>query len=160
MSMEIKKTISHFAYKIEEKPGGGFIAQPLDPANAPIEGATREEVMQKIQAQSVAELERELPELLNAGGLEGKLANLLASKAGLQGAVKVNITTTTKRLGDTASTTTTGSIADPNLLPSPVANGPIIRSDAGSGSDRTGTALRILAALIALGAIVYFLSHR
>ena len=149
--MEIKKTISHFAYKIEEKPGGGFIAQPLDPANAPIEGATREEVMQKIQAKSVAELERELPELLNAGGLEGKLANLLASKAG----VKVNINIT-KRIDGT--TTSASNVADPNLLPSTVANGPIIRSDA--GSDRTGTALRILAALIALGAIAYFLLTR
>lgn len=153
--MEIKKTISHFAYRIEEKPGGGFIAQPLDPANAPIEGATREEVMQKIQAQSVAELERELPELLNAGGLEGKLANLLASKAGVKGAIKVNITTTRT---DGTTTATSSSIANPNLLPPPVASGPIIRSDA--GSDRTGTALRILAALIALGAIVYFLAHR
>ena len=153
--MEIKKTISHFAYRIEEKPGGGFIAQPLDPANAPIEGTTREEVMQKIQAQSVAELERELPELLNAGGLEGKLVNLLASKAGVKGAIKVNITTTR---ADGTTTATSSSISDPNLLPSTVANGPIIRSD--EGSDRTGTALRILAALIALGAVAYFLLTR
>src|ERR1051326_4215655 len=91
MSMEIKKTISHFAYRIEEKPGGGFIAQPLDPANAPIEGTTREEVMQKIQAQAVAELELKWPELLIAEGLEGKLVNLLGSKAGVKGQIKVNI---------------------------------------------------------------------
>ena len=155
MSMEIKKTVAHFAYKIEEKPGGGFIAQPLDPANAPIEGATREDVMQKIQARSVAELQRELPELLNAGGLEGKLANLLVSKAGLKGTVNVSITTTRS---DGSTTATSNAVANPSLLPPPTTSGPIIRSD--SGSDRTGTTLRILAALIALGAVVYFLAHR
>lgn len=153
--MEIKKTISHFAYRIEEKPGGGFIAQPLDPANAPIEGATREELMQKIQATSIAEIERELPELLNAGGLEGKLANLLVSKTGLKGALKVDITTTRT---DGTTTATTTSVANPSLLPSINATGPIIRSD--PAADRTGTALRILAALVALGAIVYFFLNR
>lgn len=153
--MEIKKTITHFAYKIEEKPGGGFIALPLDPANPPIEGATREELMQKIREKSTAELERELPELLNQSGLEGKLANLMASKAGVKGAIKVNITTMRT---DGATTETSTSVANPSLLAPPTQSGPIIRSDA--GSDRSGTMLRILAALIALGAIIYFLAHR
>ena len=48
--MEIKRLISHFVYRIEARPGGGFIARATDPAVPPIEAATREELQQKIRA--------------------------------------------------------------------------------------------------------------
>ena len=34
--MELKRLISHFTYRIEPKPGGGFIAHASDPAVAPL----------------------------------------------------------------------------------------------------------------------------
>jgi hypothetical protein len=42
--MELKRLISHFTYRIEPKPGGGFIAHPADPSVAPLEAPTREEL--------------------------------------------------------------------------------------------------------------------
>ena len=47
--MELKRLISHFTYRIEPKPGGGFMAHPSDPSVAPIEAPTREELQKKIQ---------------------------------------------------------------------------------------------------------------
>lgn len=52
--MDLKTLTKKFAYKIEAKPEGGFIARATDPEIPPIEGATREEVQQKIRA-TVAE---------------------------------------------------------------------------------------------------------
>ena len=61
--MEIKRLISHFTYRIEPKPGGGFIAHATDPAVPPLEAATREELQEKIQANIAAALVREFPGL-------------------------------------------------------------------------------------------------
>jgi len=61
--MELKRLISHFTYRIEPKPGGGFIAHASDPAVAPLEASTREELQQKIQANIAANLAAEFPGL-------------------------------------------------------------------------------------------------
>ena len=42
--MDLKCLITHFTYRIEPKPGGGFIAHATDPAAPPLEAATREEL--------------------------------------------------------------------------------------------------------------------
>jgi len=47
--MEIKHLVQQFAYRIEPKPEGGFIARSSDPSIAPLEAPTREELQQKIQ---------------------------------------------------------------------------------------------------------------
>src|SRR5215469_11868350 len=49
--IETTKIISKFSYVTKPKPGGGFIAYSSDPTMVPIEGATEEEVQQKILAQ-------------------------------------------------------------------------------------------------------------
>jgi len=49
--IETTKIISKFSYVTKPKPGGGFIAYSSDPTMEPIEGATEEEVQQKILAQ-------------------------------------------------------------------------------------------------------------
>src|SRR5205807_9887900 len=41
--MEIKRLITHFTYRIEPKPEGGFIAHAADPSVPPLEASTREE---------------------------------------------------------------------------------------------------------------------
>ena len=61
--MELKRLISHFIYRIEPKPGGGFIAHPSDPSVAPIEAPTREELQKKIQENILAGLSAQFPGL-------------------------------------------------------------------------------------------------
>jgi hypothetical protein len=61
--MELKRLISHFTYRIEPKPEGGFIAHASDPAVPPLEAATRQELQQKIQANIAAALASEFPGL-------------------------------------------------------------------------------------------------
>ena len=62
-SMDFKRLISHFTYRIEPKPEGGFIAHPSDPTVPPLEASTREELQQKIQANIGAALAAEFPGL-------------------------------------------------------------------------------------------------
>jgi hypothetical protein len=61
--MELKHLITHFTYRIEPKPEGGFIAHATDPAVQPIEAPTREELQQKIQANIASGLAAEFPSL-------------------------------------------------------------------------------------------------
>lgn len=62
-TMELKRLISQFTYRIEPKPEGGFIAHASDPAVPPLEAATRQELQQKIQANIAAALAAEFPGL-------------------------------------------------------------------------------------------------
>jgi hypothetical protein len=61
--MELKRLITHFTYRIEPKPEGGFIAHASDPTVPPLEAPTREELQQKIQANISAALAAEFPGL-------------------------------------------------------------------------------------------------
>jgi hypothetical protein len=61
--MELKRLISHFTYRIEPKPGGGFIAHPADPSVAPLEAPAREELQKKIQENILAGLSAQFPGL-------------------------------------------------------------------------------------------------
>jgi hypothetical protein len=61
--MELKRLITHFTYRIEPKPEGGFIAHATDPTVPPLEAPTREELQGKIQANIAAGLASEFPGL-------------------------------------------------------------------------------------------------
>ena len=61
--MELKQLISHFTYRIEPKPGGGFIAHASDPTVAPLEAPTRAELQAKIQENIRAALSAQFPGL-------------------------------------------------------------------------------------------------
>ena len=61
--MELQRLISHFTYRIEPKPGGGFIAHPSDPNVAPIEALTRDELQKKIRENILAGLSAQFPGL-------------------------------------------------------------------------------------------------
>jgi len=61
--MELKRLITHFTYRIEPKPEGGFIAHATDPSIPPLEAATREELQRKIQANIAGALAAEFPGL-------------------------------------------------------------------------------------------------
>src|SRR5215470_12855933 len=64
--MDFKRALSQFIYRIEPKPGGGFIATCKDPSAPAIEGSTREEVQQKIQESIAANLGAQFPALQSA----------------------------------------------------------------------------------------------
>jgi len=61
--MELKRLLSHFTYRIEPRPEGGFIAHASEPGIPPIEAPTRAELQQKIQANIAAALGTEFPGL-------------------------------------------------------------------------------------------------
>lgn len=61
--MDLKQLVNHFAYKIEPKPEGGFIARATDPSVPPLEAPTREELKQKIQQNILTTLSAEFPGL-------------------------------------------------------------------------------------------------
>ena len=69
--MEFKTVLSRFIYRIEAKPGGGFIATCKDPTAPAIEGATREEVQQKIQESIAENLATQFPALKSALAANG-----------------------------------------------------------------------------------------
>jgi hypothetical protein len=82
--MESKHTFfSKFLYSIEPKPEGGFIARSKDPNIPQIEGATREEIDQKIQASIGADLAAQFPGLkLPLASKEVKLSYHVEPKPG------------------------------------------------------------------------------
>jgi len=76
--MELKRLVQQFAYKIEPKPEGGFIARPSDPSIPPLEAPTREELQHKIQERLVNSLGERFPALKQAlqdQHLQGKKLN-------------------------------------------------------------------------------------
>ena len=61
--MDFQTIARKYAYKIEPKPEGGFIARATDPTVPAIEGATREEVQRKIRETIAAGLAQAFPGL-------------------------------------------------------------------------------------------------
>ena len=61
--MELKKLVTRYVYRIEPKPGGGFIAHATDPDVPPLEAPTRAELQQKIQETIMAGLAADFPGL-------------------------------------------------------------------------------------------------
>ncbi|HEV2113780.1 MAG TPA: hypothetical protein VGR50_06490 [Terriglobales bacterium] len=136
--MEIHNSTTHFSYRIEAKPEGGFIARSSDPGMETLKGTSKEELMQKIQAKAMAASGVNLGSGFKLGGLQVAVTR------------KVNVTTSS------SNSALTGDAAQPNALQSSRSfTSPVQRS-----SDTTGTMLRVLAAVIALAALAYFFLHR
>jgi hypothetical protein len=62
-TVDLKRIISTFTYRIEPNPQGGFIAHANDPSLPPLEAPTRMELQQKIQASISDALAKEFPGL-------------------------------------------------------------------------------------------------
>ena len=131
----METSVTKFVYRIEPNPAGGFIARPSDPSLEPIEGATREEVQQKIQAKITEMIQSQLPTELKLGPLNVKINR------------KVTVTT--------RSTTT----PDANVqLPSAQNLATQNTLDATAPSSETiSTILRVTAGVLALLTLMYFL---
>jgi len=61
--MDLKRLITQFAYRIEPKPEGGFIAHATDPSIPPLEAPTRQELQKEIQERIFAAISAEFPAL-------------------------------------------------------------------------------------------------
>jgi hypothetical protein len=61
--MELKHLVKQFSYRIEPKPGGGFIARSTDPAIPALEASTREELQRQIGEKLSAALAESFPGL-------------------------------------------------------------------------------------------------
>jgi hypothetical protein len=81
--MELANFIKRFAYRIEPKPEGGFIARSTDPTVPSLEAPTREELQQKIQANLAAALQEKFP------GMKLPLPNQAVKNLGIQYEVHV-----------------------------------------------------------------------
>jgi len=73
--MDLKRLVTQFAYRIEAKPGGGFVAHASDPSAPTLDAPTREELRKKIQEKILATLSVEFPGLkLPLDGTQQQLA--------------------------------------------------------------------------------------
>jgi hypothetical protein len=142
-----------FAFHIEPKPGGGFVAQSIGPDSKPIEGATHEEVHNRFVEKLADYL---LPTLSNAIGRQLNSGDI---RIFVNPKVNVSAKTVTHKwtfgngntllpvAGQPGATLTQqiGSLRDPSD------NSPIKPE-----TNRSGTIFRLLMILLGLGALLYF----
>jgi hypothetical protein len=174
--MEITKIASMIAYRIEAKTDGGFIAHPLDPAMGTIEGATRQEVQEKIQAKIGELLAQKLTAGLNSdkggfghaleratGMIEGrmpeeaqekiqaKIGELLAQQ--LPASVNSGgVTVTVNRKVSFTTRDASGTVFTKRQPESGSFSIPATIIPSSSG----GTMLRVIAALLGVAALLYY----
>ena len=134
---DIKTSVqtSNIRYRIDAKPEGGFVATSSDPGMPAIEGATREEVQQKIEAAITDMISKELPTVFKLGNLSVRLNS------------NIKFSTRTGSSSPAASDALANSPAQA-VLPSSAA--PIV-PERGSG-----TVLWIIVGLMVLAALIYF----
>lgn len=153
MDIHVNKASSKFSYRIEEKPGGGFLARSDDPTMEAVEGETREEVINKLEglflvkAGLPAGISAGVTKLLGGVNFDLKIAKNMTVRRRNEG--KALSADEQKMLTELAGP----QLQTPSLQTQPTTD--FQRELAKSSSDSTGTILRIIAALIALGAIVY-----
>jgi hypothetical protein len=61
MTGKIKTTVTKLSYRIEPAHDGGFVGVPSDPTLGNVEGATREDVQQKIRAKLEELVQQQMP---------------------------------------------------------------------------------------------------
>lgn len=61
--MESKQITTQVTYRVEPKPGGGFIAHPTEGSGSTLEAPTREDLQEKIREQSLSSVLAEFPGL-------------------------------------------------------------------------------------------------
>jgi hypothetical protein len=144
-----------FAFHIEAKPGGGFVARSTDPSQPPIEGATQEEVKQRLAEKLAGMLGNDvLPELSQALGKptdSGDVKVVVNRQVGLStrfGSPMPTLSDVQELPGTVQAEGVNESIVDLNR------NRPIISSAGGNWG-----LFRFLVALLVLGAMAYFFLH-
>jgi len=149
--MDTKTITTKFRYRIEPKPGGGFVARAEEGPAESIEGATREEVQQKIDDKLTLifgemlhndKLTQMVGEMLHdhkkVGGTEFKLG-------GAQ--IRVNVT----------STSSTNRLSKPSV---PSAGDLATTPSAEPQFESSNKSWLVIALLVALGAVLMYLIKR
>jgi hypothetical protein len=125
---------SKFSYRIEPKPDGGFIATSSDPGMSPLEGATREEVQQKIEA-TITDMIGKLPAIFTLGNLTVRLNS------------NINLTTRTQSNPQTGT----------DVVSNSPAQSPMLSSDSPIIPERNSSwFLRAFVGVIAMAVLIYF----
>lgn len=89
--MDTKTTMTTIRYRIEPKPGGGFIARAEEGPGETLEGSTREEVQQKVDDKLTALV----GDMLHNDKVTEMVGNLL-HKSGKIGGVNLQVNVTSK----------------------------------------------------------------
>ena len=141
--MDIKTTTTTLRYRIEPKPGGGFIARAEEGSADNLEGATREEVQQKIDDK----LTSLVGAMLHNDKLSAMVADL-AQKGGKSGGfnVKVNVTSTSSK-----------SLRSQPAVPS--AGDMAVAPSSGPRFESSNKLWMFLALLVAIAALMYLLKR-
>jgi hypothetical protein len=129
--MNLKATMTKLIYRIQPKPEGGFVGIPADPAMERIEGATKEEVQEKIQAKITETIGSQLPASLKLGPLNITINH------------ELNVTTRTEPHTPFAPTPQSDPMVT-NLTSEPIVP-----------SGGSGTAWLVIATVIAIAALLY-----
>ena len=130
-SVTTTKTMS---YQIHEKPDGGFSGVPSDPSLGTVEGATREEVLEKIEARLTDVLQTQLPHF-KFGSVNVKLNRKIALAPSKEAEQML------EELQQQADTPLSGPL-------------PIAPAESGN------KVLRFVFALIVAFAVMYYIAHR
>ena len=137
--MDVKASKQHLSYRIVVKPEGGYIATSSDPGCEPLEGATQEEVVEKVRQKTAALLGRALPaDLFKLGGLTVKVHK------------KINISTMTNQAGAQPIFSKSDSMLLDGTSPAAI-------EPRGSG---LGALLYLVGALVTLLSLAYLWMHR
>ena len=154
--MDIQTITKKYAYKIEPKPEGGFIARPSDPTVPPIEGATREEVQRKIRETVLAGLSQAFPDVepvvtTPRVGMAYNITKSTVIRGGVglftdlyQGLIADRFITNTPAVASFTTTSGLVALSNPNSV-CPNSGGATRRRSAGmpaSGSGRSGRRCR------------------
>jgi hypothetical protein len=129
--MEFKRRVTNFTYRIDPRPEGGFIAHATDPTAPPLEAASREELLQKIEVEIAANVASKFP------GLSRPLEKQLKSAFHLDGMPSDGFATHSANPNEPAT-----------------GESPIIPK---GGPGRT--IFRFLFALLVVATLLYFFSH-
>ena len=132
-----RRSVSKFSYRMEEKPEGGFVAHPSDPAMGVIEGVSREEVQQKINEKLGALIGEQLPDSFGNSNEIGVTTNHNVSVQFLRG-------------GSSAPSAITGNQMRTTSTPG-------IRISFNSGS--VGRIVRFLVTVAVVAVLLYFYRH-
>jgi len=159
LNLPVENKQLKFAFHIEAKPGGGFMAHSTDPSQPPIEGATREEVEQHLAERLAGALGNNLlPELSQALGKpndSGDVKVFVNRKVGFGASLGSHKLTLGNVRGFPSFSTIQAQDVKNESGVDLASNSPIVPEAAGNWR-----LFRFLLGLLALAALIYFFLHR
>lgn len=150
-NMETKDAITKFRYRIEPKPGGGFTARAEEGPAETIEGATQEELQQKLNDKFTGLV----GEMLHSDKLTEMVGEMLHDPNKVRstelklGGAQIRVNVTTKSSATPISRSTASSVGDLAVTPS-----------AQPRFESSNKLWLVIALSMALGAVLMYLLRR